>query len=737
MSVYLVVILLLCCAVIALSVGAMLMAAKRRTSINVWAGVMLFGAGAWSLLMLLFMLQTESAMAALYAKAYYLTAIIMAFGLYKFSTHYPISHKITDIERAASWLLPAIALAIVLMPHGVVVYAAVDHMMNTVKLDTIWYLFYTAIFAILISVAFVRLFSSYRQVRRTHNKKFAHQVLMMTYTLGVVVIAGAYFDIFLPMIGNYGSIWMGPPFTFAFTGYLLYVLATQGIFDVRAALARSVGYVAVVVVALVVYAAVIFGLGGMVFGESQPSVPQQLFYLGSALALLLSVGPLRVLLDKLTYRFFYHRDYNFNEVLQQFSTVTANEIELNRVINKSLAVLVEALAPSYVSLYIMSPHGRTHHYVRNLKGNHTPRRYKQQLDIVKDILAELPRTTRVSDITAFETRQVAEDSGAQVIVQLMVKGEHVGVLFFGERQNGLPYSEQDTQLLSTTADELALAIQNGLRFDEIKSFNKRLRKEVGAATRELRHSNAQLHKIDEVKDEFLSIASHQLRTPLTSVKGYISLVLDGDAGPVNAQQRQLLDEAFKSSQRMVSLIEDFLNMSRLQTGRFVIDKHPSDIPAMITDEVNSLQSTAVSRELTLEYRRTGELPEKLMVDEGKLRQVVMNFIDNAMYYSDANSVIKIRLSRRDDKLVFEVKDTGIGVPAEAQSQLFGKFYRASNARNRRPDGTGVGLYLAKKVVTEHGGDIIFSSVEGKGSTFGFSLPIGKLTPAEHDPKQLE
>lgn len=86
-----------------------------------------------------------------------------------------------------------------------------------------------------------------------------------------------------------------------------------------------------------------------------------------------------------------------------------------------------------------------------------------------------------------------------------------------------------------------------------------------------------------------------------------------------------------------------------------------------------------------------------MVDEGKLRQVVMNFIDNAMYYSDANSIIKIGLSRRNDKLVFEVKDTGIGVPAEAKSQLFGKFYRASNARNRRPDGTGVGLYLAKKL----------------------------------------
>ena len=241
MSVYLVVIVLLCCAVIALSVGVMLMSAKRRTAINIWAGVMLFGAGAWSLLMLLFILQTDVVLAAIYAKAYYLTAIVMAFGLYKFSTHYPIPHKVTDVERVVSWSLVALAAFIVLMPQGVVVHAMVDHMLNAVELDAVWYLVYTAIFAVLVCVAFLRLFLSYRGVRRTHNKKFAHQVLMMTYTLGVVVVAGAYFDIFLPMIGNYGSIWMGPPFTFAFTGYLLYVLATQGIFDVRAALARSVG----------------------------------------------------------------------------------------------------------------------------------------------------------------------------------------------------------------------------------------------------------------------------------------------------------------------------------------------------------------------------------------------------------------------------------------------------------------------------------------------------------------
>ena len=121
-----------------------------------------------------------------------------------------------------------------------------------------------------------------------------------------------------------------------------------------------------------------------------------------------------------------------------------------------------------------------------------------------------------------------------------------------------------------------------------------------------------------------------------------------------------------------------------------------------------------------------------MIDEAKLRQVVMNFIDNAVYYSEPNSEIIVTVKRDNSQIKFTVEDSGMGVPKGDQDQLFTRFYRAPNARSRRPDGTGVGLYLAKKVVLAHGGDIIFKSREGKGSTFGFTLPIDKVTVPESD-----
>ena len=193
-------------------------------------------------------------------------------------------------------------------------------------------------------------------------------------------------------------------------------------------------------------------------------------------------------------------------------------------------------------------------------------------------------------------------------------------------------------------------------------------------------------------------------------------------GKITPQQETVLKESFNSSERMVRLISDFLNVSRLQTGKFVIEKHPANLAEVVKQEVGALQVIATSHQMKLAYQAPTDIPD-IDIDEAKIRQVIMNFIDNAIYYSRPNSMIIVTLEKKNDKLVFVVNDTGIGVPEEEQSKLFAKFFRATNARKQRPDGTGVGLFLAKKVVTAHGGTMIFSSVEGKGIKFGFMIPV--------------
>jgi signal transduction histidine kinase len=277
-------------------------------------------------------------------------------------------------------------------------------------------------------------------------------------------------------------------------------------------------------------------------------------------------------------------------------------------------------------------------------------------------------------------------------------------------------------MISIAADTLAVAIQNGLRFEEIQEFNETLQRKVNDATVKLRGSNRKLHQLDEAKDEFISMASHQLRTPLTSVKGYLSMVLDGDVGKVTPEQRKVLEEAFNSSQRMVYLISDFLNVSRIQTGKFELERTQSNLAEVLSDEIAQLRIMASSRNLKIDYAQPSHFPVAY-IDQDKFRQVMMNFIDNAIYYSNPNTTITISLTKEADDIVFKVMDQGIGVPAEERHRLFTKFYRATNAKKQRPDGTGIGLFMAQKVIVAHEGSIIFDSKENQGSTFGFRLPL--------------
>lgn len=331
------------------------------------------------------------------------------------------------------------------------------------------------------------------------------------------------------------------------------------------------------------------------------------------------------------------------------------------------------------------------------------------------------------DVQTLESLDINEHAsyGIASILPLCVAGQRIGYLVVGERRDGHEIRSKELELFDVLARNLSVALLNMFRLDEIRRLAGNLEKEVDEATRQLRQSNKRLQALDATKDEFVSMASHQLRTPLTSVKGYLSMVLEGDAGEITQTQRQLLEEAFRSSERMVRLVSDFLNVSRLQTGKFVINRTAVDLSQLVAEEVANVDQVANTHKIKVSYRRPARFPV-LYLDDTKIRQVIMNFIDNAIYYSPDANVVKVRLSVEDGEAVLRVIDKGIGVPISAKKKLGTKFFRGDNARRQRPDGTGIGLFLAKKVIEGHGGTMISESELDKGSTFGFRLPVAKL-----------
>lgn len=330
------------------------------------------------------------------------------------------------------------------------------------------------------------------------------------------------------------------------------------------------------------------------------------------------------------------------------------------------------------------------------------------------------------DTTGLQTTSftVNKKYGAVFIVPFQRHDTYLGYMVIGKR-NGYGYTERDITALNSIQNEVAITIQSALSIVEIEDINNSLQEKIEHATRKLKKYNKHLIEMDKTKDDFMSMASHNLRTPLTSIKGYVSGVLEGDAGDINDMQRMMLTQVFNSSNRMVGLVGDLLNLSRIQSGKFILIADTFSIVQVVEEEIETVGQLSDSKKVTIQTHIDKNIPD-ITADREKIRQVIMNLIDNAVYYSkedkDHKGIVTVSLTQTARTVSFMVIDNGIGVPEAMQEKLFGKFYRADNAKKQRPDGTGIGLYMAKQVIDLHKGKTIFKSKEGKGSTFGFTIP---------------
>jgi signal transduction histidine kinase len=645
------------------------------------------------------------------------------------------SEKITRLVDLLIWTITILSITLALTPYVVESITANGSVVGVVfgwAGDA-----YFASLGILALWVILRLL--YDTIKAKGVAKARARALFAAFGVGLVLVAitnavlPAFFNLFyLSAIGSLVVVVI-------LTG-VGYSIVRYKLFDIRSFVTRSLAYIFTITVLTVTYSAATVGVLSRVTGQPV-SLAHEIPYFMIALFLGLTFQPMKRFFDRLSNRIFYNDHYDVQDVLNRFSDLILGEVRLNNLLDGTIGLILESLKSDYGKIVLVDKKGKAFRSSSDEESHEIS--IVQLVDTMKDADRDI-LVAEAEDISEhgktnkalYAAVRAMQANHMQVIVRLKTSSSNsVGYILIGRKRSDGVYTNEDVQLLSLLGGELAVAIENSLRFEEIKNFSETLQDKVDSATQRLRRANAQLQRLDEVKDEFVSMASHQLRTPLTSVKGYISMVLEGDVGKISAMQRKLLSEAFTSSERMVHLISDFLNVSRLQTGKFILERRATDLAKVVAQEIESLQTTALAHNLKLQYHSPRHFPI-LYIDDSKIRQVLMNFIDNAIYYSEPGTVIIVKLTVEDGDAVLRVRDTGIGVPKSEQAHLFTKFFRATNARKQRPDGTGVGLFLAKKVVDAHEGTVVFESVENEGSTFGFRLPIKKLSdvPAEDTDK---
>ncbi|MFI5240094.1 MAG: ATP-binding protein [Candidatus Saccharimonadia bacterium] len=506
----------------------------------------------------------------------------------------------------------------------------------------------------------------------------------------------------------------GPITVVIFTVFCTIAIVKHRLLNIRLVVARSVAYLLLLVTLALSFGIASYAVSNLIFHQQTLSSSSQFFNIILAIILAFIFQPLRRFFEKITDTIFYRDRYDSQEVLAAIGKTLAEQIRLD-------SLLRDALREITTNLHIGSGRFIIFDGGRIYQTSHIGNSPKQE--ITDQNLRKLRQTMLVSDeLESGDRKQILDDNDIRVSLMLRTRDEFVGYLFLGDKLSGEIYSDQDLRLLEILGRELSIAISNAKAYSQIAQFNVTLQNKVDEATARLRVANHNLKALDKAKDEFLSMASHQLRTPLTTIKGYLSMILEGDSGEINTEQKEFLDYAFDGAERMVSLISDLLNVSRLSAGRFVIEKVPTNLVAVTADEVRQLASHASAKSLELKFNPpTGKFPT-INLDEGKTRQVIMNFIDNGIYYTKSGGVY-VTLEATPTAIELRVRDTGIGVPEAAKKKLFTKFFRAENAQIARPDGTGLGLYLAKRVIEDQGGTILFESAEGQGSMFGFSMPL--------------
>jgi signal transduction histidine kinase len=550
--------------------------------------------------------------------------------------------------------------------------------------------------------------------KSSHNDRL--RLGFLIFGILAMTLLASITNLFLPLVlGSNNYAIYGTLFSLIFVGSTSYAIIRHSLFDIRAVVVRSFAYVFTIITIAIVYGFLAFGVvGRYLFSTSyqQISMSQQIFNTALAVALAFTFQPIRRFFERISNKLFYRDRYDAQVVVNDIGRIVASEIRISQLCKKVSAGIERELNLSNVEIIVLDEKKIIYHSQKNV--------------ITEEIIKNLGNKILVVDQGLTENKTaLMKNLNASLSIPLKTANNFIGYLVIGEKESGQVFNDEDIRTLRIIANELSVALENAKAFLEIKKFNVTLQERVDRATKNLQNANSQLKELDQAKDEFISMASHQLRTPLTTVKGYVSMLNDGDFGKLSKDQKKSIELALDGSNRMARLIDDLLNVSRMEAGKFYIDPAKVNLQQIVQQEIDQLTTLAKNKNVSLTGKISSDVPV-MILDENKTRQAIMNLIDNAIHYSEppkGGGKVQVLLSFNNQEVHFSVVDNGIGVPKDQQSKLFTKMFRAENARDVRPDGTGLGLYLVKRVVEDQGGKIVFESKPGKGSTFGFKIPI--------------
>jgi PAS domain S-box-containing protein len=323
---------------------------------------------------------------------------------------------------------------------------------------------------------------------------------------------------------------------------------------------------------------------------------------------------------------------------------------------------------------------------------------------------------------------LAREIKSVFILPITVNNEFYGYITFSETREKRDWNYSDIIFLTTVSQIISEAFERKIADEQLKKRNE----EIENSTRLIMNINKDLKtaleeqkRLEKLKTEFLSVTSHELRTPITPMKAQLQMVLGEYFGTLTKEQRSSLEMILRNATRLDHLICDILDISKLESGNLKLVISSSDLNELVKNAVETLKYNADEKNIALEVEY--ESVQLMSLDKDRITQVIMNLITNAVKFTDPGGRITIRTIKDKDKAIVEVTDSGIGMKEEDMKCLFTPFFQVDSSRSRNHEGTGLGLAICKGIVINHGGEINVRSIPGKGSAFSFTLPYNETT----------
>lgn len=568
----------------------------------------------------------------------------------------------------------------------------------------------------LVGASIVLLIRKTRRAQGLLRQQLFYLSLGIIITFGLIALSNF---ILLIVFHNNKLIYLTPIYTLILFGTTSYAIITHQLFDIRVIIRRTVVYSVLLAFTLGTYSLVIFVFTAA-FGSGEAFNPKT-FTANAIAALLIAVGfqPLQRWLTQATDKYLFKAEYNPQEVQQHLAEKLAQALDIREAAQSLVTTLRSEMKLTRAALitffsedgvttikdvvqdgypdqtYLMLP-------ADNLLLGHV---LNQKVMLDTELLRREAQGFKLEDprLATYNSMLIELDRlGISASIPMLVGENVIAVFFVGPKLSGDYLTRNEIQFLNIAASQATNAIEKSRFWQE-----------------------------DQMKSEFVSIASHELLTPTAAIKGYLSMILDDNMGQIDDQARQFLVKVYNSSDRLGKLVEDLLNVSRIESGRLKINKKEFNLVESISKAVEELQVNAQKKSLDLAFVPPSEqsLPNAY-ADPDHVYRVLINLIGNAIKYTERGWVRVYVTQINPTHIQFAVSDSGLGIPAENIPHLFEKFYRADRKEIAGIQGTGLGLYISKRIIELMGGQLLVQSEVNKGTTFSFSLPVMGAVPLQ-------